>query len=557
MTTGFDSTSSAQKTRAVAYARVSTMRQAETELSLEEQIRKVGAFAELKDAAIIETFVDRGLSGRVETRPEFQRLVRFACDPDNGVKLVIVYNFSRFFRNVTAYTKYRDIFEQAGVRLVSATQDIPEGITGRLMETILAAFDGHASETNAATVRDMMSANAVSGFWNGASAPFGYRVVDALKVGSKIRRKIEIDPIQEPVVRQIFDLCLYGAGQGPMGIKKIAAYLNERAILQRGKPWMTSDIARILRSEAYIGTCYYNKRDSRARKMRPPNKWIAITVPAIIERETFDTVGAVLVARRASNTPPRVVSGPTLLTGLARCGCCDDSPDGSVAGMMLRTGKSGQYRYLVCARRALRSTFSCDAPQIRMEPIDEAVISAVESIVLAPERLRELVAGMVAANENALSDLEAQIARAKQALHKSEAGLRNIYAAIASSPDTFSMADSELRDQVDLLKRQKSEMADEIDRLIDRRKLSGIDINEDMLNAFGQGVRLRLRQGHAAFRRAWLHHFVSEVIVGKTSIRIKIAKEPIIRGALGASGPEEPPVPSFARKWRARKDSNL
>jgi hypothetical protein len=44
------------------------------------------------------------------------------------------------------------------------------------------------------------------------------------------------------------------------------------------------------------------------------------------------------------------------------------------------------------------------------------------------------------------------------------------------------------------------------------------------------------------------------VIVGKTSIRIKVAKEPIIRGALGASGSKEPPVPSFARKWRTRQD---
>jgi site-specific DNA recombinase len=180
---------------------------------------------------------------------------------------------------------------------------------------------------------------------------------------------------------------------------------------------------------------------------------------------------------------------------------------------MLRTGKSGQYRYLVCARRALRSTLSCDAPQIRVEPLDEAVISAVERVVLAPERLRNLVAGMVAANENALADLETQITGARQAMIKAEAGLRNILAAVASAPDTFSMADSELRDQVDLLKRQKSEMASEIDRLTERRKLSRIAINDEILTVFGQRVRRRLREGASAFRRAWLYHFVSEVVV--------------------------------------------
>ncbi len=549
--------SSLPRLRAIAYARVSTVRQAATELSLDEQRRKVAAFAELRDADLVETFVDYGLSGTKESREEFQRMVKFACDPMNGIKLVIVYNFSRFFRNVTAYLKYREIFEQAGVKLVSATQDIPEGPAGKLMETLLAAFDGHASEVNSAAVKDMMTANAAAGYWNGARAPFGYRVVEALKVGTKIRKRIEIDPLEEPVVHRIYDLCLTGGGAGPMGMKKIAAYLNERGIPQRGKPWMTSDIERILKSETYVGTCYFNKRDSRSRKMRPPNQWVAIKVPSIVSRETFDAVGAALVARRASNTAPRVVSGPTLLTGLARCGCCADSPDGSVAGMMLRTGKGGRYRYLVCARRALRSPISCDAPQLPMQPLDEAVVSAVERIVLEPTRLRELVAGMVAANESALSDLDAQITRARQTLNKAEAGLRNIFAAIASAPDTFSMADSELRDQVDLLKRQKSEMAIEIDRLTDRRKLSRIDVTDEMLAVFGQRVRKRLREGEPAFRRAWLHHYVSEVVVDRTSIRVRFAKDPITRGTISGSGTQEPPVPNFARKWRTRHDSNV
>jgi site-specific DNA recombinase len=543
--------------RAVAYARVSTVRQAETELSLDEQLRKVGAFAELRDAEIVENFIDRGLSGTTETRSEFQRMVKFACNPTNAVKLVLVYNFSRFFRNVTAYLKYRDLFEQAGVKLLSATQDIPEGAAGKLMETLLAAFDGHSSEVNSIAVKDMMAANAAAGFWNGARAPYGYRIVDAVKVGSKIRKKIEIDLVEEPVVHQIFDLCLSGSGAGPMGLKKIAAYLNGRGVLQRGKPWMTSDIERILKSETYIGTCYFNKRDSRTRNIRPPSQWIAIAVPPIVTREVFDAVGAALIARRPSNTAPRVVSGPTLLTGIARCGCCCDSTDGSVAGMMLRTGKSGQYRYLVCARRALRSVNACDAPQIPMEAIDEVVISAVEQIVLEPVRLRELVSGMVASNENALANLDSQIARARQAASKAEAGLRNLFAMIASAPDTFSVGDPELRDQVDLLKRQKSEMASEVNRLTDRRKLSQIEVSDEMLASFGKGVRQRLRVGEPAFRRAWLHHFVSEVIVGKTWIRIRIAKEPIILGATEWPRPQEPPVPSFARKWRARNDSNV
>jgi hypothetical protein len=45
-----------------------------------------------------------------------------------------------------------------------------------------------------------------------------------------------------------------------------------------------------------------------------------------------------LEARRPTRTPPRVVTGPTLLTGLVRCETCGGS-------MTIRTGKGGRYRY--------------------------------------------------------------------------------------------------------------------------------------------------------------------------------------------------------------------
>jgi site-specific DNA recombinase len=100
-------------------------------------------------------------------------------------------------------------------------------------------------------------------------------------------------------------------------------------------------------------------------------------------------------------------------------------------------------------------------------------------------------------------------------------------------------------------------MVSEIDRLTDRRKLSQIEVSDEMLASFGRGMHGRLREGEPTFRRAWLHHFVSEVTVGRTWIRIKIAKEPIILGATEGPRPQELPVPSFARKWRTRHDSNV
>jgi len=44
-------------------------------------------------------------------------------------------------------------------------------------------------------------------------------------------------------------------------------------------------------------------------------------------------------------TPPHVVSGPNLLTGICHCGNCGGA-------MTLRTGKNGRYRYYACSIRA-------------------------------------------------------------------------------------------------------------------------------------------------------------------------------------------------------------
>jgi len=85
---------------------------------------------------------------------------------------------------------------------------------------------------------------------------------------------------------------------------------------------------------------------------------VRMDVPVIMVRATFDAVQRTLKARNPKTTPPRVVTGPTLLTGIAICEKCE-------RGMMLRTGRSGQYKYLTCARSATEGT-GCDH-SVRMD----------------------------------------------------------------------------------------------------------------------------------------------------------------------------------------------
>jgi site-specific DNA recombinase len=47
------------------------------------------------------------------------------------------------------------------------------------------------------------------------------------------------------------------------------------------------------------------------------------------------------------------------------------------SGMQLRTGKSGQYRYLTCANQANKGKIACKGQSIRMDKADELVLDAV------------------------------------------------------------------------------------------------------------------------------------------------------------------------------------
>lgn len=55
-----------------------------------------------------------------------------------------------------------------------------------------------------------MTENARQGFWNDATPPLGYTIVEAERRGQKIKKKLAIDPVEAETVRLIFRLYLEG-----------------------------------------------------------------------------------------------------------------------------------------------------------------------------------------------------------------------------------------------------------------------------------------------------------------------------------------------------------
>lgn len=325
--------------RAALYLRVSTGRQAEADLSIPDQRRQAAAFCAARGWDVVIEFTEPGASGMDDRRPELQRLLDMATQDAPPFDVVIVHSFSRFARDHFALEYHVRRLRKAGVRLVSITQDLGDDPMSVMVRQVFALFDEYQSKENAKHTLRAMQENARQGFWNGSKAPYGYAVVAAEQRGAKTKKRLAIDPVEAEVVRLMFRLFSKGDGtSGPLGVKAVTCWLNERGYRTRvGARWGIGPLHKLLTSPTYKGEYRFNRKVWKTKEAKPEEQQIGVAVDPIIDAETFDAVQASLKARNPRVMPPRVVTGPILLTGIATCASCS-------GGMTLRTGKSGRYR---------------------------------------------------------------------------------------------------------------------------------------------------------------------------------------------------------------------
>ncbi len=375
--------------RAALYLRVSTARQAEHDVSIPDQKRQGEAYCQSRGYQLVETYVEPGASATNDRRPEFQRMIEAGTSKPAAFDVVIVHSFSRFFRDHFELEFYVRRLAKNGVKLVSITQEMGDDPMHVMMRQIMALFDEYQSKENAKHVLRALKENARQGFWNGSLPPIGYRIVAAEQRGAKVKKKLEIDPLHADTIRLIYRLALEGDGtSGPMGVKNITAYLNRHRLFTRdGGRWGIGQVHRILTRRTYIGEHEFNKR-SKAKALKPVSEIVTVAVPPIIEQTTFDAVQAHLRSRNPKVTPARVVSGPTLLTGICFCADCGGA-------MTLRTGRAGGIATTPARSRRGRARPAARAARSRWRSWTALWPSHIEDRLLQPERLEEVLASVL------------------------------------------------------------------------------------------------------------------------------------------------------------------
>jgi DNA invertase Pin-like site-specific DNA recombinase len=534
-------------TRAAVYARVSTVRQAERDLSLPDQIAQCRAYCERKGWEVVEIFCEPGASALDDDRVIFQEMIYRATRPDRPFAFVVVHSLSRFSRDSLHSELYVRKLRKAGVELISITQTVSSDPSGEMFRKLVNVFDEHQSRENAKHVHRAMCENARQGFWNGSRPPYGYKTRVAERRGAKDKKVLIIDDEEALVVREIFDLATGREGR-PLGVKAIACRLTERGIKRRGVRFSTGSVYEILTAFTYCGQHNFNRRDSRTGASRPPSQWVGVRVPAIIEESAFNQVQALLQSRSPKRMPPRVVNGPTFLAGLARCGYCG-------AAMIQNTGKGGLYRYYCCSSKLKKGPSACRGLRTPMEKLDEIVVGEVARQVLDADRLITMLNAYVQSAAAQGEGAKAQLARLRHDHTAAVAGIARLLELVEKG--LMEAEDPAMRERLVALKLQRDRIAKEIGELQKRMASSAPTITPEKVARVGGLLRDKLYDEASEFRQAYARLLLDEVRVTDEEIRISGPKSILARCAAEGDTEAAAGVLSFVQEWRARQDSNV
>ncbi len=507
------------------YARVSTTRQAEKDLSIPDQLRQLREWCARQGLEVGREYVEPGASATDDRRAIFQDMIAAATAKPSPFEAIVVHSLSRFFRDHVELALYERKLKKSGVKLVSITQQTGDDTSGELARSMFALFDEYQSKENAKHTLRAMQENARQGFWNGSRPPFGYRTVTVEHGSGKggTKKKLAIDEAEAVLVRKVFDLYLHGLHGETMGAKNIAAHFNAAGVLVRGQRWSRNRVHRILTETAYMGTYLFNQVNVRTGAVKPREEWIPMTVPTIVPAEVFEAVASLRRERSPEVTPPRVVNSPTLLTGLLRCANCG-------ASMTLITGKGGKYRYYKCNTRVAQHAQACSTPALPMEKLDAKVLEALADKVLAPQRLKALLSELKGQLKQAREERADGLRELRKELAELDTAIERLYEAVEKG---LLPMDDTLASRAAKLKNRRAALLRDIDGAKQAGETPLDLLSPATMDAFARVMRKRLLDPSSGLPKRYLHELVSEITFDGDVVRMQGRNAALLAAAAG------------------------
>lgn len=382
--------------KAVIYARYSSHKQREE--SIERQLEICHKYAKDNDYQVIAEYCDRERTGRNDNRLNFQKMIKDAEKKE--FEVVIVFKQDRFARKRADSQINKLRLAAFNIRVISATEPIPEGSSGILIESMFEGIAEYYSAELAEKVTDGMRKNILKGTANGSYRTYGYDTVE---------KRYVVNPYEAEIVKKIFEK--YANGDT---VKSIIEYCNKRGYkTAQGKEFGYCYIERMLKNKKYIGIYSWadiEKTDS---------------IEAIIDERLFNKVQKRIEENANTGARENAVVD-YVLSGKAFCGHCEQplvadsvtktiknpksEPEKNVLDFNLLTfdkisellseepelqpqepTNKRVYRYYVCRGRKEKAFKNgCQKQRLDKDKLENAVIEYTANQYLCDENIEEL-----------------------------------------------------------------------------------------------------------------------------------------------------------------------
>lgn len=333
--------------------------------SIEYQLSECQDYLNKHGLTLTKTYIDQAVTGtKVAGRDAFHELIH---DVKNDlIDIIVVYKFSRIFRNAYESHKYRKLLKKHGVKLISVTQQVDdETSSGQLMIGVMANIDEYQSAVISDHVKSAMREMVSEGFFAGGTVPYGYKL-EVVQHGKKTRKKYVPDEFEKEVVKKLFEL--YADNYS---LKYLQDYTKSiGAATRQGKSFGITSIARMLRNDFYIGILRYNAQGHEPIVVYD-------VIPPIIDKVLWDRVQQRHKSQR--HIKPRKRKDLYSLTGKIVCGKCGAHFFGIRSGSVQR-GKKYDYKYYCCSTSKTYS--ECDCKRVRKDFLEKAVLDEIKKHIL-------------------------------------------------------------------------------------------------------------------------------------------------------------------------------
>lgn len=335
-------------------------------VSIETQINL--CMREVVDSNQVETYVDKGYSGKNTERPAFKRMMQGIKNGE--INKVIVYKLDRISRSVLDFANLIEEFKQHDVDFRSTQEQFDTSSPiGNAMLNIAMVFAQLERETIQQRVYDNYQERGKKGYFMGGPPPYGFHRIQTM-IGGKRVGMLEIIPEEASIIEMIFDWY----GNHGKSLTEIAGMLNQMPLPEgaRKSSWDSVRVCMRLRNPICVmgNADVYNYYKSKGCSMENPiddyidqracflwgkrkasdrkytaieNHHIALCLhQGFIDPDLFLRCQYRLDGNHQINNNGR--GKYTWLSGLVKCANC-----GRAMCIKYYNGKNGVIRYLSCS----------------------------------------------------------------------------------------------------------------------------------------------------------------------------------------------------------------